>query len=180
LSRHKAGVVTQLRPANNGPLKPDEVDLDERKAIVLGGVPEPYRDAWARLQVQKPATVPETQWRQVIEAAARFFGQWGKLAADFGWMPGDIFDIPTSDGCSGLIWWIASRTVTALGPAGRLAFTVPSIRAATAGEGRNGRSSALNQRRSYAAQAFPRRAEQRQIQARIDNCPGPKSARDIV
>jgi len=116
LSRHKAGIVALLRPANNGPPEPDEVDLEERKAIALGAVPELYRDAWAWLQVQKPATVTETQWRQAIEAAARFLGQWGKLAADFGWMPGDIFDIPTSDGCSGLIWWIVGRTVTALGP----------------------------------------------------------------
>jgi hypothetical protein len=79
-------------------------------------VPEPYRDAWAQLKVQKPATVTEMQWRQAIEVAARFFDQWGKLAADFGWMPGDLFDIPTDDGCSGLLWWIAGRTVTVLGP----------------------------------------------------------------
>jgi hypothetical protein len=91
-------------------------ELQERIGMAAGSVPERYLDAWARLQVRQPATVTETQWRQAIESAARFFGQWGKLAADFGWMPGDIFDIPTSDGCSGLIWWTAGRTVTALGP----------------------------------------------------------------
>jgi hypothetical protein len=56
----------------------------------MGGVPEPYR---ARLQVQKPVHVTVEQWRQAIDDADRFLDQWGKLAASFGWTPGDLFDV---------------------------------------------------------------------------------------
>jgi|GEM_PF-4313972 len=39
-------------------------------------VPEPYLDAWARLQCQKPAHVTVEQWRQAIDQAGRFLDQW--------------------------------------------------------------------------------------------------------
>jgi hypothetical protein len=64
------------------------------------GVPEPYLDAWARLQCQKPAHVTVEQWRQAIDDAGRFLAQWGKLADSFGWTPGDLFDVPR-DGAMG-------------------------------------------------------------------------------
>jgi hypothetical protein len=34
-------------------LNAPEAALEERKGMALGGVPEPYLDAWARLQIQK-------------------------------------------------------------------------------------------------------------------------------
>jgi len=66
-------------------------------------VPEPYLDAWARLQVQKPVHVTVEQWRQAIDDAGRFLDQWGSLAVQFGWTPGDLFDVPR-DGACGLVW----------------------------------------------------------------------------
>jgi hypothetical protein len=47
--------------------------------------------------------------------AGRFLDHWGKLAASFGWTPGDLFDVPRGD-AMGLAWWLKSRAVTALGP----------------------------------------------------------------
>ena len=57
----------------------------------------------------------EQDWRQAIDDAGRFLAQWGKLADSFGWSPGDLFDVPR-DGAMGLVWWLKSRTVSALGP----------------------------------------------------------------
>ena len=34
-------------------------------------VPEPYLDAWARLQVQKPVHVTVEQWRQTLDEISR-------------------------------------------------------------------------------------------------------------
>jgi hypothetical protein len=59
--------------------------------------------------------VTELAWRQAIDDAGRFLAQWGSLAVEFGWTPGDLFDVPR-DGAVGLVWWLKSRTVTALGP----------------------------------------------------------------
>src|ERR1700730_14196161 len=39
----------------------------------------------------------------------------GKYGSRLGWTPGDLFDVPR-DGAMGLVWWLKSRTVTALGP----------------------------------------------------------------
>jgi len=38
---------------------------------LAGGVPEPYLDAWARLQVQKPVHVTVEQWRQTLDEISR-------------------------------------------------------------------------------------------------------------
>ena len=46
---------------------------------------------------------------------SKFLDQWASLAVEFGWKPGDLFDVPR-DGAMGLVWWLKSRTVTALGP----------------------------------------------------------------
>jgi hypothetical protein len=94
---------------------PDPVELDERKGVASDSVPERYLDAWARLQCQRPEGIPEPQWRQAINDAGRFLDQWGKLAVEFGWSAGNLFDVPR-DGRMGLVWWLLGRTVTALGP----------------------------------------------------------------
>ena len=47
-----------IPPAPDSSLAEDtEIELEERKAMAMGGVPEPYLDAWARLQYQKPMRV---------------------------------------------------------------------------------------------------------------------------
>jgi hypothetical protein len=98
------------------PLDPDQVELEERKALAMGSVPELYLDAWARLQCQKPFSVSDAGWRQAIDDAGRFLDQWGSLAVEFQWAPRDLFDVPRIDGTCGLVWWLKARTVTALGP----------------------------------------------------------------
>jgi hypothetical protein len=57
---------------------PNEAELKERKAMAMGGVPEPYLNAFARLQCQRPAQVMETVWRQAIDDADRFLAQMGQ------------------------------------------------------------------------------------------------------
>jgi hypothetical protein len=54
------------------------------------------------LQVQKPVHVTVEQWRQAIDDAGRFLDQWGSLAVQFGWTPGDLFDVPRDGACGGL------------------------------------------------------------------------------
>ena len=83
--------------------------------MAMGGVPDRFLDAWARLQCQRPEGVTEQTWRQAIDDAGRFLDKWGKLADSFGWTPGDLFDVPR-DGAMGLAWWLKGRTVSALGP----------------------------------------------------------------
>jgi hypothetical protein len=48
-------------------------------------------------------------------ATGRFLDQWGSMAAEFQWSPGDLFDVPR-DGRSGLAWWLQGKTVNAFGP----------------------------------------------------------------
>jgi len=55
----------------------DEVEIEERKAMAMGGVPETYLDAWARLQCQSPATVSEDDWQQAIIDAGLFLDRFG-------------------------------------------------------------------------------------------------------
>jgi hypothetical protein len=81
----------------------------------MGSVPEPYLDAWARLQCQKPMRVSDAEWRQAIDDAGRVLDQWGSLALEFGWTAGDVFDVP-HDGKPGLIWFAAGERVRALVP----------------------------------------------------------------
>jgi hypothetical protein len=44
-------------PRNDGPPGPDEAEIEERKGMAAGRVPEPYLDAFARLKCQKLITV---------------------------------------------------------------------------------------------------------------------------
>src|ERR1700719_1396017 len=81
----------------------------------MDSVPKRYLAACGQFQCQCPGGVTEHAWRQAIDDAGRFFDQWGSMAAEFQWSPGDLFDVPR-DGAMGLVWWLKSRTVTALGP----------------------------------------------------------------
>lgn len=84
--------------------------------MARGGVPEPYLDAWARLQLQKPLRVADDEWPRAIDDAGRFLDQWGSLALEYGWTAGDLFDVPRDGGPGGLVWFLAGETVRALGP----------------------------------------------------------------
>lgn len=97
-------------------LEPDLVELEERKGMAADSVPEPYLDAWARLQCQKPMRVSDADWRQAIDDAGRFLDQWGSLAVELQWTPADLFDVPRDGGPGGLVWWLAGEAVRALGP----------------------------------------------------------------
>jgi hypothetical protein len=60
---------------------------NERTAIAEhdGGVPALYAGAFATLQVACPVNVPRECWRQAIEDAGLFLGQWGREAERLGW-----------------------------------------------------------------------------------------------
>jgi hypothetical protein len=82
----------------------------------LGGVPEPYLDIWARLQVQRPAAVSDVEWRLAVIDAGLFLDRWGRLAFEFQWLPGDLFDMPRDGSPGGLVWSLNGEPVRALGP----------------------------------------------------------------
>ena len=86
----------------------------------MASVREPYRDAFARLKCQRPIGVGEAARLRAIDDAGRFVDQWASLAVEFGWKPGDLFDVPR-EGKSGLVWHLAGETVRSIGPDG--AFT---------------------------------------------------------
>jgi hypothetical protein len=54
------------------PPEPDQAELEERKALAMDSVPELYLDAWARLQVHKPALVSDAGWQQAVDDAGGF------------------------------------------------------------------------------------------------------------
>jgi hypothetical protein len=80
-----------------------------------------YDDAFARLQAQCPPGVSHNQWQRAIADAGRFLEQWGSRSVEFGWTPGDIFDVPNDTGKWGLAWFLNGEKVRSLGPDG--AFT---------------------------------------------------------
>jgi len=103
---------------NDGEPDPDQTEIDERAAIaeIEGRVARVYADAFARLQLQKPVSVGEADWRQAIDDAGRFLDQWGNLAVEFGWKPGDLFEVPRDGRPGGLVWFCAGEAIRALGP----------------------------------------------------------------
>ncbi|MGB8901818.1 MAG: hypothetical protein WCC90_22390 [Methylocella sp.] len=82
----------------------------------MTSVPEPYLDTWARLQCQRPFGASDQEWWQVIDAAGRFLDQWGSRAVEFGWTPGDLFDVPCDGVQGGLAWFLEGEDVRSLGP----------------------------------------------------------------
>ena len=92
------GVVADVA----APPEPDAVELEERKGMATDSVPEPYLDAWARLQCRKPMSVADVDWRQAIDDAGRFLDQWGKLAMELGWTArsGPLMRLRKADGIS--------------------------------------------------------------------------------
>jgi hypothetical protein len=90
--------------------------LAECQTLYLGSVPQPYLDGWARLQSQRPAAIPQLQWRQAVDSAGRFLDEWGSLTETFGWSPGDLFDVPHDGRPGGVAWFLIGERVRALGP----------------------------------------------------------------
>ena len=104
-------------PRTDGLPNPYEPEIDERMGMAAESVPEPYLDAFARLQCQKLIAVSDDGQRQAINDAGRFLDAWGALAAEFQWTPGELFDVPRHDERCGLVWFLKGETVRALGPA---------------------------------------------------------------
>jgi hypothetical protein len=82
----------------------------------MGSVPEPYLDAWARLQVQRPETISDAEWQLAINDAGLFLDQWASLALEFVWTAGDLFDVPRHGKLGGLVWFLNGESVRSLGP----------------------------------------------------------------
>ena len=91
-------------------------DEAERAALAADSVPAVYLDAWARMQCQRPVNVDPETWQQAVADAGLFLDRFGKQAAAWGWLPGDLFDVPDADRPGGFAWFIAGNTVTAFGP----------------------------------------------------------------
>ena len=88
---------------------------EERAAMAAHSVPAIYLDAWARLQVQRPLSVTEDDWRGALDDAGLFLDAWSEHAASMGWDACDLFDVPRQGRSGGLIWQLRRERVDALG-----------------------------------------------------------------
>jgi hypothetical protein len=89
--------------------------VEERAAMAADSVPAIYLDAWARLQVQRPLSVTEDDWRSAVDDAGLFLDAWSEHAASMGWDTCDLFDVPRQGRSGGLIWQLRRERVDALG-----------------------------------------------------------------
>lgn len=109
-----AGVASSDVGNRKSQVAPD--GFTERLAVAAeGGVPKLFADAFARLQLQRPAGIDDATWRRALDDAGRFLDAWGEMAKAFAWTPGDLFDVPR-DGRGGLVWSLQGEAVRALGP----------------------------------------------------------------
>jgi hypothetical protein len=115
---HKAEIVAPPRQGTEAalPPEPEPVELEYRKGMAMDSVPEPYHDAWGRLQCQRPTAVSEDAWRLAVNDAGLFLDAWGSLAVEFEWTPGDLFDLPRDGKQGGLVWFLNGESVRSLGP----------------------------------------------------------------
>ena len=89
--------------------------IEERAAMAADSVPAIYLDAWARLQVQRPLSVTEDDWRSAVDDAGLFLDAWSEHAASMGWDACDLFDVPRQGRSGGLVWQLRGERVDALG-----------------------------------------------------------------
>ena len=89
--------------------------VEERAAMAADSVPAIYLDAWARLQVRRPLSVSEDDWRSAVDDAGLFLDVWGEHAASMGWDVCDLFDVPRQGRSGGLVWQLRGERVDALG-----------------------------------------------------------------
>jgi hypothetical protein len=124
LARHKASIVTLLRPARDAlSIRDGEMLLKERAAVIEydGGAPLEWAEALARLDpASPPGDVPPKRWVQFIDDCGRFIdNRWDQRAAELGWTPFDLFGCDRSkpfariDRC-GLLWLLDGRQLRAL------------------------------------------------------------------
>jgi hypothetical protein len=83
--------------------------------MAADSVPAIYLDAWARLQVQRPLSVTEHDWRGAVDDAGLFLDAWSEHAASIGWDACDLFDVPRQGRSGGLVWQLRGERVDALG-----------------------------------------------------------------
>lgn len=94
----------------NGVTQPITTTLEdavsERVAIIEddGSIPEVFRNAWARLNCDRPAGVSENCWWNAITAGGLLLDDWGERAAALGWQSADLFGLGI-----GLVWQLADR-----------------------------------------------------------------------
>jgi hypothetical protein len=103
-------VGVQLTELSNGP--GPEADIREY-------VSAHYGEAFAALQIACPVNVPRERWRQAIEDAGLFLGQWGCEAERLDWQIEELFGLHAEAPMSrydhmGLIWILRGRSVTAI------------------------------------------------------------------
>jgi hypothetical protein len=79
-------------------------------------VPPCFLDAWARLQVQRPYSVNEDDWRRAIEDGGVFLDARGADAAAWRWSAAELFDIPRDGRLGGLVWFLRGERVQAFAP----------------------------------------------------------------
>ena len=86
--------------------------------MAADSVPAIYLDAWARLQVQRPLSVTEDDWRSAVDDAGLFLDAWSEHAASMGWDACDLFDVPRQGRSGGLVWQLRreSRRRSGRGP----------------------------------------------------------------
>jgi hypothetical protein len=96
--------------------------FEERAAIVQyeAGVPREWAQGFARLCIMaRPAGVPLSQWRLVVNAGGTFINRWAARAAALGWGTESIFgcsaDAPAArHDLQGLVWLIGEGELFAL------------------------------------------------------------------
>lgn len=114
-----AGVEGFATKTPSAPVASDaETAFDERAGMAGDSVPAVYLDAWARLNCRRPDGVTEGAWRLALDDGGRFLDAWGDVAADWGWTPGELFDVPRADRPGGLTWRIGGRAIVAFSPDG--------------------------------------------------------------
>ncbi len=104
--RKVAIVAAPITPINAD----DEAAIEERAGMASGSVPPAFLDTWSRLNCQKPEGVSEAEWRLALDDGGLFLDAWGNEAADIGWTPGELFDLP-----AGLVWRLAGQRVLGVG-----------------------------------------------------------------
>ena len=107
----KEGVTSPV----TAPLADDLDAIEERAALAADRVPACYLDAWARLQCQRPLSVPDAEWRRAIDDAGLFLDAWGADAAAMGWSAGELFDVPRDGRPGGLVWQLKGAARRSLG-----------------------------------------------------------------
>jgi hypothetical protein len=110
------GCVGRCIPESEALSDDEEIEVEERAGIAMGSVPELYLDAWARLQVQRPATVPDDEWWRAVNDAGLFLDRWGAHAVQFVWSPANQFNVPRDGSQGGLVWFLRGEPVRAFGP----------------------------------------------------------------